>query len=564
MNPQLPCAMQRCLPCLLLGMALAASAEEPQYGGSLNVGTVLISLSPLSWDPADWAWKINHDTGAVREQLFAGDLEQSVRKGGRHHFTAESYLPPDAWRGELAESWQWEDPLTLVVRLRRGPMFPEKPGVMRARPLRADDVLFSFDLINNSPRRTSGYFDHIERLEVRDDHTLAFRFKHFHAEWAYRFGYGYHSGISPREYGEVDAKDWRNLVGSGPFQLTDYVRGHAQRYGKNPDYWDREPIDGELYAIPFVDEVIYRIIKDEATWLTALRTGKLDILEVIRWIAVEHLRETTPELQWRRYLASTGQFVALRVDQKPFDDLRVRRAVNLAVNQRQIVELFYGGHAELMAYPQHPEYRPYYQPLAEMPPSVRELFGHDPDEARRLLREAGYPDGFSAAMQVCACNPEHMELAPLLADYLAAVGVRLNIEPMEYAAFLSVMTTGNHGPAYLMSSGHVNPTTTLRKSFKSGQLWNPARFSDPQVDRRIDAIHRTRDEAQRVRMVRALTLEMLDRAPYLWLPVGYYYSAWWPWVRNYGGELRVGAQRPGPIYARIWIDRKLKRSLGFD
>ena len=564
MNPQLPCAMQRCLPCLLLGMALAASAEEPQYGGSLNVGTVLISLSPLSWDPADWAWKINHDTGAVREQLFAGDLEQSVRKGGRHHFTAESYLPPDAWRGELAESWQWEDPLTLVVRLRRGPMFPEKPGVMRARPLRADDVLFSFDLINNSPRRTSGYFDHIERLEVRDDHTLAFRFKHFHAEWAYRFGYGYHSGISPREYGEVDAKDWRNLVGSGPFQLTDYVRGHAQRYGKNPDYWDKEPIDGELYAIPFVDEVIYRIIKDEATWLTALRTGKLDILEVIRWIAVEHLRETTPELQWRRYLASTGQFVALRVDQKPFDDLRVRRAVNLAVNQRQIVELFYGGHAELMAYPQHPEYRPYYQPLAEMPPSVRELFGHDPDEARRLLREAGYPDGFSVAMQVCACNPEHMELAPLLADHLAAVGVRLNIEPMEYGAFLSVMTTDNHGPAYLMSSGHVNPTTTLRKSFKSGQLWNPARFSDPQVDRRIDAIHRTRDEAQRVRMVRALTLEMLDRAPYLWLPVGYYYSAWWPWVRNYGGELRVGAQRPGPIYARIWIDRKLKRSLGFD
>jgi len=63
--------------------------------------------------------------------------------------------------------------------------------------------------------------------------------------------------------------------------------------------------------------------------------------------------------------------------------------------------------------------------------------------------------------------------------------------------------------------------------------------------------------------VRAMTIEMLDRAPYLWLPTEYIYTAWWPWVKNYGGELRAGAQRPGPIYARIWMDQALKRELGF-
>jgi peptide/nickel transport system substrate-binding protein len=65
-------------------------------------------------------------------------------------------------------------------------------------------------------------------------------------------------------------------------------------------------------------------------------------------------------------------------------------------------------------------------------------------------------------------------------------------------------------------------------------------------------------------MVRELTVNILDQAPYIWLPTGYVYSAWWPWVKNYGGELRAGAVRPAPIYARIWIDHVLKQQMGFD
>ena len=75
------------------------------------------------------------------------------------------------------------------------------------------------------------------------------------------------------------------------------------------------------------------------------------------------------------------------------------------------------------------------------------------------------------------------------------------------------------------------------------------------MDRQIDEIHRTREEAERIRMIRELTVEMLDRAPYLWLPIGYAYTAWWPWVRNYGGELRVGSQRPRPRSLRPHLDR---------
>jgi peptide/nickel transport system substrate-binding protein len=538
-------------------------AVTPQYGGHLEIGSVYVTLSPLSWDPADWSWKLNHDSGAVREQLLAANLDMSQAKGGKYNFRAEAYIPEEALIGELAERWGWEDDLTLVMHLRRGVMFPDKPGVMKARELTADDVLFTFEYIDSSPKRIATYFDHIDRVEARDSHTVVFHFKKFNAEWPYRFGYGYYSGIMPREMAAVDPKDWRNLTGTGPFRLVRYVQSNSQTYARNPDYWGRETMAGHDYHLPFIDSFTYRIIKDEATWLTALRTGKLDILESIRWMFVDHLKETTPELKWTRSLGMAGTFLAMRMDREPFDDIRVRRALNLAINQPEIVELFYGGHAELMAYPEHPDFGDYYQPLEEMPASVRELFTYDPEKARRLLAEAGFPDGFEFNVQVCACSPAHMDLIPLLAGYLQKVGVKINIQPLEYASFLSMMTTKSHEAGYLMASGHTNPTTVLRKNFQTGQTWNPAQFSDPDVDHRIAQMLATRDEAERIRIARGIAIDVLDQAPYIWLPTGYGYTAWWPWVRNYNGELRAGAVRPGPIYARIWIDHRLKQTMGF-
>ena len=437
-------------------------------------------------------------------------------------------------------------------------------GVMKQRELVADDVVYSYDLVNESIKRIPTYFDHIKDVVARDEHTVVFYFSEFNAEWAYRFGYGYYSGISPREMENVDRKSWRNVTGTGPFLLQRYVQANAQIYARNDKYWDSETIGDASYPIPFVDKVTYRIIKDEATFLTALRTGQLDILEAIRWIAVDHLKETTPELKWNKWLATSGTFVALRVDRKPFDDVRVRRALNLAVNQQEIVDRFYGGHAELMAYPQHPEFGEYFEPLEEMPASIKHLFSYDPIEARRLLDEAGVPEGFTFNMQVCSCSPSQMDLVPLLESYLDKVGVKVKIQPMEYASFLSAMTTKTHGPGYMLASGHTNPITTIRKSFVTGQTWNPSQYSDPQLNEEVRLLHLERDEGKRIKILRRLTRRVLDDAPYIWLPTAYVHTAWWPWVKNYGGELRAGAVRPGPVYARIWVDEELKSELGFE
>ncbi len=559
----------------LLGAALAAGpatvlaqagaqAEKPKYGGTLNIGTVFVTLNALSWDSADWPWKFQNDTGLMYEQLWSADLSQSKRNGGKHAFVADSWLPTDAIRGELAESFRWmENPLRVEVKLRKGIMFPDKPGVMKSRELVADDVVFSYDRLNGSPKKIPTYYDHVAKVEATDKHTVLFTFKAYNAEWDYRFGWGYYSGIIPKEVVAAGAANWKNANGTGPFQLTDYVQGNASTFSKNAVYWDKERIGGQEYKLPFVDKIVYRTIRDEATQHSQLRTGKLDVLEAIRWSAVDELKKSAPQLKWNRWLSTLGQFVSLRVDTKPFDDIRVRRALNYAVDKQEIVKSYYNGNAELFAYPMHQDYVGYYEPLDKMPATVKELFVYDPAKAKKLLADAGYPNGFSFKVQVCVCAPDHMDLLPLVGAYLEKVGVKIEIQPLEYAAFLSAMTTKKVTPGYMMNNGHTNPTTTIRKSFVTGQTWNPSQYSDPEFDKKMAAVYAEPEEDKRKVMLRDLNREILDKAPYIWLPIPYVYTAWWPWVKNYGGELRAGSERPGPIHARMWVDQDLKKKMGF-
>lgn len=550
---------------ILLGASAALRAEEkPQYGGTLQVATMNRALSVLSWDPADWNWKVNHDTGQFYEQLFSGDLSKAKRNGGKYPFYADAWLPSDAVRGELAESWeQKENPLRIEVKLRKGVMFPDKPGVMASRELVADDVVFSYNRLDKSPKKISTYFDHIEKVEATDPHTVVFTLKSYNAEWDYRFGWGYYSAIYPKEVADAGANNWKNLNGTGPFMLTDHVQGNSNTYSKNPIYWDKEKIGGEEFKLPFVDKLVYRNIKDEATVTTALRTGKLDIAELVRWTDMEELKKSVPQLKWSKYLSMNGQFLSMRVDTKPFDDIRVRRALNLAVDKQEIVKAYYNGHAELFSYPQHPDYTGYYQPLAEMPDTVKELFTYNPDKAKKLLAEAGLAKGFTFKVQVCSCQTDHLDLLPLIAAYLERVNVKLEIQPMEYGAFLSAMTSKTNAAGYLMNNGHTNPTTTIRKSFVTAQTWNPSQWSDPAFDKKMEVAYQERDEGKRQFLLREMTTEILEKAPYIWLPTPYLYAAWWPWVKNYAGELRAGAVRPAPIYARIWIDQDMKKKMGF-
>ena len=299
--------------------------------------------------------------------------------------------------------------------------------------------------------------------------------------------------------------------------------------------------------------------------MASLRTGKIDLMMTMNWKYVAELTKSCPQLKWRRYLNPNFQILTLRMDQKPFNDIRVRRAMNLAINKKEIIDSFYRGNAELHTYPFPPNYKDVYTPLEQLPPSARELFTFNPEKAKKLLAEAGYPQGFAFKAQIFNESQSAMDLVAMVVAYLAKIGVTLELEPMDFPSWLSRMTKKNHTEGIFFANDFGAPFSGIRKNFLTGQTWNPHRMSDPYLDKTWnETVENPKlSEKQGLEAMKKLAVYALDQAPCIILPTPYVYAAWWPWVKNYYGELCVGSHRSAPIMARIWIDQEMKKKMGY-
>jgi peptide/nickel transport system substrate-binding protein len=157
----------------------------------------------------------------------------------------------------------------------------------------------------------------------------------------------------------------------------------------------------------------------------------------------------------------------------------------------------------------------------------------------------------------------HLDLIAMLEAYYQRVGISLIAVPLDYPTFRAKMREPDQTAGYLMNNSEGNPFSVLRKSFMTGQTWNPAFHADEWFDRAYNEAIVMRDKEARDELLRKLNVYIIaERVPHVWLPTLAVYAAWWPYVKNYYGELRVGAVRPGPVYARVWIDQDMKREMG--
>jgi peptide/nickel transport system substrate-binding protein len=548
----------------------AAAADKVQSGGTLTYMDMFPTLNPMSWDIEDLNWKNAYDTGFYLEHLLVGDLQKGPRGTKKYSFHPNAWMPPDVVKGELLEKFEIKyNPLRFILHLRKGVYWQEKPGVMKARELVADDVVYSINRQKNSPRASPISFakKNVDTMETPDKYTLVVNLTEWYADWQSYMGWGYYDGIQAPEQEKAPGgpKRWQNATGTGPYLLTEYKEGHSQIYTKNPNYWDSETIGGKKYKLPLTDKVIMLIMKDEATRVSSLRTGKVDLMMSVNWKHVDSLKKSCPQLQWARRISGVNFSMAMRMDKKPFNDIRVRRAMNLAINRKEMIDSIYGGEAVLHTYPFPPTLPEVYTPLEKLPPSARELFTYNPEKAKKLLAEAGYPNGFNFKAQLDNSDQGTMDLAAMVVAYLAKVGVTCVLEPMDYPSYLSVMTKQNHAEGYFLSSDQASPFFGIRKNFGTGSTWNPSMMSDPYIDKTHEEVKTnpkmTYKEA--TAEIKKMAVYGLDQAPVIVFPTGYSYAAWWPWVKNYYGEVRVGAHRASPIIARIWIDQELKKKMGY-
>lgn len=563
------------LACLLVFVSSGTSAvladdaserAEPQYGGTVNILTRLAALNALSFNQYDWPWKTNHDA-LFLEHLARGDLEFGPRGTGENAFKSLSYIPDQQLTGELAESWSVEeDPLRIVFNIRQGVYWPAKEGVMERRELVADDIVFNYTHMKTSPRGIPTWWDFITEWKAEDKYTAVAYLNETNANVGYRLLWGYFSGIAPPEVLQMNdgkgSDDWRLKTGTGPYKLVQLRPDDVQVYERNEEYWDKEVINGVAYDLPYNDSVVYHIMGDESARIAAIRTCKVDILESFRWQFADQLRSSAPELIIQSYLGNPG-YLALRNDQPPFDDVRVRRAMNLAVNQREILDALLNGEGEVLNYPFSVRWPDFYTPLDELPPEARELFEYHPEKAKQLLAEAGYPDGFEFEIMFSTENAYHNDLMAMFEAYYQRVGIRVTAKPLDYPTFRAKMREPDQALGYLADTDEGNPFQVLRSRFVTGQTWNSAFHADETHDAMYQEAISMTDEDQRRALLKEMNVRILgERVPYVWLPTPTMYEAWWPYVKNYWGEHSVGAQDPGAIYARIWIDEEMRREMG--
>ncbi len=254
-------------------------------------------------------------------------------------------------------------------------------------------MVFSYTRLANSPKKIATYFDHVEKVHAPDKHTVVFQFKEYNAEWDYRFGWGYYSGIDAEGGGRCRRRQLEERQRHRPLHACRLRAGQLEHLHEESDLLGQgeDQRRRAQAALPRQAGLPHHQGRGDLHHGAAGRASSTSSRPFAGRTSSE-LKKSAPQLQWSRWLNMSGTFLAMRVDTKPFDDIRVRRALNMAVNKQEIVSAYYNGNAELFAYPMHPDYIGYYEPLEAMPDSVKELFTYNPAKAKQLLAEAGPPE----------------------------------------------------------------------------------------------------------------------------------------------------------------------------
>ena len=548
--------------------AVMPAAGEVQYGGSLTVLTQrTMMLNPKGWRIPTDSWHTSPYSVPFYQNLISGDVSKGQTGTGEHTFGAR-YIPLEFTRGELAESWEVvQDPFRMIFHIRPGVYFQGKPGVMETRELVAADVINVWERrLTADPQYDPGKWTWIDRWEATDKYTVTLFLNWVDAEWfGALIGYASKSAIYPQEVVDADMADWRNACGTGPFMITNYIEDTLVAYSRNPNYWDTKTIDGEVYQLPFVDTLTYPIVVDAATQLAAVRTGKIDVWTKAQWVYTETLKKSNPELRWWQ-AADWGIFeIGMRTDTPPFDDLRVRRALSMAIDRQAICDGLYGGYGYVGGY-----YWGYNEPASiktpwpEQPQAVQDTYSYNPEMARDLLDEAGIPPGAKFEC-VVASIPLEVDIVSLVKDYWADIDVELDIITMSIDDQYGVLVGNTHKHMLERETNNPTPVSGIKGDFslQFGGRENPQRYDNPVLNDIIYAYLKEPDMAQQQAYMKQMNDVLLADCPTIFLPGVNIFRWAWPWVQNYEGETVTKYHSSINFWEQIWIDQVMKADMGY-
>ena len=546
----------------------------PQYGGIITYSQGYNPPSPDVY--------IHHDAaealGVVVETLAIADwaLDRDVFN------YRTSYMPDFVWRGHLAESWETPDPLTIVLHIREGVRWHNK-APMNSRELTAKDIEYNLHrylglgsgYTEPNPKYAHGSFAILpwESITATDDRTVVCKLTKPDPNALGEILYSLMTFIYPpeviKEHG--DLSDWRNVVGTGPFELTDWVEGSSMTWIKNPNYWGYD----EKYPenrLPYLDGLQMLVMPEEATRVAALRSAKIDLLAAfLGWSAlssmdqVDSLRKTNPELVLEPFSFRSSTSWTANSRRPPFDDVRVRHALQMALDLDTINATYWKGYADTT--PQGylgAGIVGHVTPFADWPEEVKGYYTYDPAGAEALLDEAGHPrgaDGIRLRIVMTMGNQFDPAYNKLAASHWAEIGVDVAIKEVQWAAWFPTVKEGNFDMFTFLSGYESDPMALIVQLATDGSSW-PRVHQGPVYSSMVADVQAATTMEERRRLTRLVDKYIIEKHWFIWGARVPLMNVLQPWVIGFNGETELGSMDRQLMAARLWSDQELKEAMG--
>ncbi len=491
---------------LIVGVALAVpmGAMAQQQGGSIVI-TYKDDVATL--DPAigyDW------QNWSMIKSLFDGLMDYEPGTTELRPGLAESY--------EISD-----DGLTYTFHLRDGVTFHNGRGLV------AGDVVYSLNRVTNPVTQSpgAGFFDSIEGFEAitagdadalsgvsaPDDKTVVIKLNRPDATFLHKMALNFASVVPEEAVAESGADFGREPVGTGAFKLEEWRSGLRVVFTRNEDYW-RE-------GLPYLDQIVFEIGMEPIVALLRLQNGEVDIpgdqIPPAKFLEVMGNPETASRVVEGGQL-HTG-YITMNVEMAPFDNVDVRRAVNMAINKDRITQIINGRGV------------PANQPLPPSMPGYSQTYegyAYDPAAAIDLLAEAGFPDGFETELYVMNTDPQP-RIAQAIQNDLAKIGIKADIKSLAQANVIAAGGEKDQAPmiwsggmAWIADfpdpSNFYAPILGCAGAVPGG--WNWSWYCNEELDAlatKADSITDPAAQEERMKLWEEIYVKVMDDAP--WVPV---------------------------------------------
>jgi len=514
-----------------------AEAQTPKRGGRFRLRS---HVAPVHFDP--------HQTIAFSTMLplsFAYSRLVKVKAG--------SAVVPGTQpiEGDLAESWERQGDNVYVFKLRKGVRWHNKPPV-NGRELTAEDVRYTYDrFLTIKGNANKAILEMVDKVEAPDKYTVKFTLREPNAWFVDRLASTSTWVIAKEcvdQYG--DLKKPESVVGTGPWMLQGYEPSVRLTFARNPNYF--------VPGLPYVDGVDIAISPDPAAAFASFLSGDFDFGPeygmVIRRSDLDIALRRVKGLGMRDYIVVFGGYTAMKIDQEPFKDVRVRRAFAMAQDWREVLETNAWSQGKGAPNPLIPAaLKEWSIAIGQLPPEGRQLYEFDPGGAKRLLAAAGHPSGVKLPIETTpGYGPDWMDAVQVSLRNWKQAGIEGDLKLKEYGAFVSTAIFGKFDKMILTLRGATTDPDTYFTPFLPGEPLNSSGVNDPKLTEMIKLQRRTFDDKKRREILYDIQRYAAQQVYYGYGASVSAVGAWMPYVKNFGPN--IGHDYGGRLMV-AWLDK---------